>query len=475
MLSGVISSLASQPLQSWADNTLYLFLNTQSASAEPIAKATTNTSLSLQADNTITVLMVCTVLLALMALIALRLYATNREKAKRLLQKATQLEAEVKTNAELTEVLQNIFDSSMDGILVFTSVRDSNNKIVDFKYKLFNKIALQMLNMDASSLLNSHLLEVFPGNKEAGLFDAYATTVETGTPFETIIHYNTDKLDAWFSINAVKNRDGFIVTFADISEFKQSEQLLLAKQHELQETNNELEQFVYVASHDLKEPLRKIRAFGDRLQAKYNDALDDKARSYIEKMQAASDRMQILIDDLLKFSRAAQGDTQMQSVDLNHVLLSVQDVLSESMQETQTVIKTEQLPLINANRSQIEQLFQNIIANAIKYTKPDHPPLIEIASTVVKRQIDDEDQAFWQLTFKDYGIGFENEYKDKIFEIFQRLHGRSSYSGTGIGLAICMKIVSNHHGYIFAHSEINKGATFTIQLPKYEDRNLSKG
>lgn len=466
MLLGEISASASLPLQSWGENMTYFFLTTQSALAEPIGKATANPSTLLQADTTITALLVSTVLLSLMALIALRLYVSNREKAKRLLKKATQFEAEVQTNAELTEVLQNIFESSMDGIFVFTSVRDSNNKIVDFKYKLFNQIAVQMLNMDVSKLPHSHLLETFPGNKDFGLFDAYIRTVETGAPFETVIHYDVDGLDNWFSIHAVKNGDGVIITFADISEFKKTEQLLLAKQHELEETNKELEQFVYVASHDLKEPLRKIRAFGDRLQAKYNEALDDKAKSYIEKMQSASDRMQVLIDDLLKFSRAARGDTHMQSVDLNHVLLSVQDVLSESMQETHAVIKSEQLPLVTANRSQIEQLFQNIIANAIKYTNPDCPPLIEIASTVVKRQIDDKEQAFWQLTFKDNGIGFNNEYKEKIFEIFQRLHGRSSYSGTGIGLAICTKIVNNHHGYIFANGEINKGATFTVQLPK---------
>ncbi len=414
----------------------------------------------------IEVLSVSILVLSVFALLTLRLYSINRTKHKESLVKAGELEREANTNKKLTQLLNNIFESSLDGIIAFDSVRNEVGEIVDFKYKMVNQIAAEIIGIPVNTLLEQNMLELLPGNKSSGLFDAYKNTVESGKNFHTITYYRHDGIDKWFSINAVKNLDGFIVTFADVSEFKQNEELLLRKQEELELANQELEQFVYIASHDLKEPLRKVRAFGARLESGYADVLDDKCKDYIARMRSASDRMQALIDDLLKLSRASRGDTEMDLVDLNSVLSLVKDALSEQIAERHAIISSDTLPTIHANKSQMTQLFQNIISNAIKYVEDTKEPLVSIKVKNIILPIAEVPTSYWQIDISDNGIGFNNEYKTKIFEIFQRLHGRSEYSGTGIGLAICQKIVTNHQGYIFAESKEGEGATFSIQLPR---------
>lgn len=404
-------------------------------------------------------------LLSCLFLMILRLYRMNLAKTKRLLAESAELEAEVLNNKALTNLLHNIFESSLNGIIAFESVRDDNGNIIDFTYQMVNERAANLVGRDIPDLVGESLLNVHPGNKDSGLFDAYKNTVLTGKPFHTVIHYVHENIDKWFQINSVKNADGFIVTFSDISEFKLNEKLLIKKQMELEEANYELEQFAYIASHDLKEPLRKIRAFGDRLESGYHNTSDEKALDYIFRMRSASDRMQSLIDDLLKFSRASRGDIEKQQVDLNEVMAEVVETLSETIEQTSAQIHSQALPTIVANQQQMTQVFQNIIANALKYSEENKEPQITIGVSKVELMIEMESKTFWQIDITDNGIGFENAYNEKIFEIFQRLHGRSQFSGTGIGLAICKKIIVNHQGFIFAHGEPGKGATFTLQLP----------
>jgi light-regulated signal transduction histidine kinase (bacteriophytochrome) len=380
--------------------------------------------------------------------------------------KAKALELEVSTNTALLSLLHNIFESSLHGIIAFVSIRDDQDTIVDFKYEMVNEVAAQIVGQNVNDLTNQTMLNLLPGNKESGLFDSYVDVVQTGQPFSTVMHYSHDGMNNWFAISAVKNQDGFIVTFSDISVLKGNEQLLLRKQRELEEANSELEQFAYIASHDLQEPLRKIRAFGERLDVSYASVLDDKGKDYINRMRGASARMQKLIDDLLTFSRATKRETEMVSVNINDVLNVVKELLSEQIDDKQAIIVTDELPDIYANESQMIQLFQNVISNALKYAKDGVAPKIEIKLSQATLVINKESIEFWQIEIKDNGIGFDNANKRKIFEIFQRLHGRADYDGTGIGLAICLKIVTNNHGFMYAHSEPGKGSLFTIQLPK---------
>lgn len=267
----------------------------------------------------------------------------------------------------------------------------------------------------------------------------------------------------------------------DITALREAHEIINATVEELRRSNEDLEQFAYVASHDLQEPLRKIRAFGDRLVAKYSNNPEFEGKEYIDRMVDGAERMQTLISDLLTFSRISRDDSKMEKVDLNEVINSTLDNLQITIQETNSTINVEKLPLLSkANPVQMGQLFQNLISNAIKFRKPDVEPIVTITSAIVKgRDIDIDDikaepnKQYYKITISDNGIGFDIKYIDRIFTIFQRLHNRDTYKGTGIGLAICKKICKNHQGFISAESS-DEGAKFIVILPKkiksYEKR-----
>ncbi|MFC0185729.1 His Kinase A (phospho-acceptor) domain-containing protein [Pseudarcicella hirudinis] len=239
----------------------------------------------------------------------------------------------------------------------------------------------------------------------------------------------------------------------------------------LNRSNAELEQFAYVASHDLQEPLRKIRAFSDRLVYKHKENLNEDGRSILDKISVSAGRMQNLIDDLLMFSRLVNKKSEMVEVNLNELLNNILGDLSEMIKSTKAEITIDSLPIINGYSFQLQQLFQNLLSNSLKFIKPDQVPQIKISYHKVSgNEIDGVmssmiDASFHKFEITDNGIGFEKEYAEKIFVIFQRLHGRHEYGGTGIGLAICKRVVSNHLGYIFADSKLNEGTTFIVYLP----------
>jgi PAS domain S-box-containing protein len=275
----------------------------------------------------------------------------------------------------------------------------------------------------------------------------------------------------------VTNDEGKVVRFigntVDISEMKVYERELEMKVEELNRSNKELEQFAYVASHDLQEPLRKIMAFGERLSLKFGEQLSTDGQFYISRMLDATNRMKILIENLLSYSRASRKLESMVSIDLNEVIENVLSDLEMKVQETQADISVGSLPTIKALPSQMQQLFQNLISNAIKFVSPDKKPIVIIrADEATKQEIKELNLSpkfknFIKITIEDNGIGFEAEYAEKIFIIFQRLHGRAEFEGTGLGLAICKKIVENHQGHILANGELGKGATFTVYLPLF--------
>ena len=242
-----------------------------------------------------------------------------------------------------------------------------------------------------------------------------------------------------------------------------AERALKAYTLELERSNRELQDFAYVASHDLQEPLRKIRAFSDRLATGYSDQLGERGLDYMNRMQKASARMQILIEDLLSFSRVTTKARPFTAVDLMKVAEGVVSDLEIRLEQTNGRVMLESLPTIEADRIQMRQLFQNLISNGLKFHRPDVPPIVTVSAELFTN---DENQNICQLTITDNGIGFDEKYNDRIFGIFQRLHGRSAYEGTGIGLAICRKIAERHQGTIVAHGKEGEGATFVIQLPQ---------
>jgi light-regulated signal transduction histidine kinase (bacteriophytochrome) len=226
--------------------------------------------------------------------------------------------------------------------------------------------------------------------------------------------------------------------------------------HELEGKNKELEQFVYIASHDLREPLRTTSSFVELLQKQYKGALDEKADKYLSYISQASDRMKVLINDLLDYSRIGTKK-ELQPVDCNNVLEEVLSDLDTAIKEAGAQIITDTLPVINAYPTSIKQLFQNLVANGIKFRKKDVPPQIKIA---VKKC-----SSNWHFSFTDNGIGIEEKHSERIFIIFQRLHTRTEYEGTGIGLAHCKKIVEMHGGRIWVESKAGEGSTFHFTLP----------
>ncbi|MBD1939394.1 PAS domain-containing sensor histidine kinase [Microcoleus sp. FACHB-68] len=256
----------------------------------------------------------------------------------------------------------------------------------------------------------------------------------------------------------------------DITKLKQAEEVLKAYSAQLEVRNRELQDFAYVASHDLQEPLRKIQTFGDRLKVKYGDVLNVQGRDYLERMHNAAKRMQTLIDDLLAISRVATQAQSFVKVNLATVATEVLCDLETRIESSGGSVDIGELPSLEADPTQMRQLLQNLIDNALKFSRPEESAAVKIRSQLVN-QVEETPagnisyQEFYQITVEDNGIGFEQKYLDKIFVPFQRLHSRSQYEGTGIGLAICRKIVDRHGGSITAKSSLGEGATFTVMLP----------
>jgi light-regulated signal transduction histidine kinase (bacteriophytochrome) len=226
---------------------------------------------------------------------------------------------------------------------------------------------------------------------------------------------------------------------------------------ELARSNSELEQFASIASHDLQEPLRKVRTFTQQLTVTDADQLSDKGRDYLERANAAAERMQRLIEDLLKFSRVATHGRPFEPVDLQEVVRGVLDDLELEVERSGAVVRVGDLPTIDGDEPQLRQLMQNLISNALKFRREDVAPELEIGASTGEGSV--------EITVRDNGIGFEPQYSGRIFRVFERLHGRSRYTGTGIGLALCRKIAERHGGTIVADGEPGAGATFTVTLP----------
>lgn len=255
----------------------------------------------------------------------------------------------------------------------------------------------------------------------------------------------------------------------EVSERAQAQRELRAFTHKLEESNRELQSFASVAAHDLQEPLRKVQAFGDRLKSKYAETLGDQGRDYLERMQDASGRMGTLINDLLSYSRVTTKAQPFIPVNMNEITAEVINDLEIRIEELNGKVEVDELPTIFADTLQMRQLMQNLIGNGLKYHKDDEPPLVKVSAELVRSSIDVQGQLvsvdMCRMTVSDNGIGFEEKYADRIFGIFQRLHTRTDYDGTGVGLAICRKIADRHGGTIDAYSEPGKGSRFVVTLP----------
>lgn len=263
----------------------------------------------------------------------------------------------------------------------------------------------------------------------------------------------------------------FVGVIRDISKLKEYEKALEVKVDELNRSNKELEEFVHIASHDLYEPLRKISTFGQRLIFDAQKELSDKNLDYLNRMLKATDNMRQLIDHLLDYSKVSRGAVIWDDVNLNKIVSEVLGRQELRIEETSAQIHVEVLATIQAVPVLMMQLFDNVIGNALKFQHKDRRPQIEISSYLLGREEKLkykllQNMNYHQISVKDNGIGFENIYADKIFQLFQRLNGKTDFSGSGIGLAICRKITDVHNGIIFSESKPDKGSVFHIILPE---------
>lgn len=257
----------------------------------------------------------------------------------------------------------------------------------------------------------------------------------------------------------------YVAVRYEITERKQFEEQLKVYAKKLEVSNKELQDFASVAAHDLQEPLRKIQSFSDRLKIKAKEQLTNETFDYVDRIQNSAQRMQILIDDLLTYSRVTTKNAPFSIINLNDIVAQVVSDLEVRLEKSHGKIEWKNLPALEADPTQMYQLFQNLLSNALKFKKTDVTPLVTIEAKIFENSPLGRKGPACQITIRDNGIGFDEKYLDRIFTIFQRLHGRHEYEGTGIGLAVCRKIIDRHGGFITAMSAPEQGATFILTLP----------
>ncbi len=365
--------------------------------------------------------------------------------------------------------LESILNTSQNGIVHYKAIWN-DGEITDFKIEFINKALNKVLKLHSQQLIGKLISELPEAIREKGLFDKYVQVVETGKPIQVENQYTIEGKNVWFMISLARLEDGVTATFHNITEIKMYEEELKENIKELERSNSELEQYAYAASHDLQEPLRKIRAFGSVLQDTQSEKLDEKGQQQLKKILSAAERMSSLIKDILSFSSVRKEEHFIET-DLTTVIEGVMQDLDLVITQKNAHIIYDNLPVIKAIPLQMNQLFYNLLNNSLKFAKQDQRAEVEIRCRKLnenERPPSLEKLTYYEIIIKDNGIGFKQEYVDQIFGLFKRLNDKQYYPGSGIGLALCRKVVDNHHGYIRAEGRENEGAAFYIYLPEQQ-------
>lgn len=371
-------------------------------------------------------------------------------------------------SALTTESIRALLDLSPDAMIVI----DERGEIVlanDLAEALFGYSGGELAGQRVEELVPERFRHVHPQDRNA-YFDAPYTRPMGGALDLYALSRTGEEIPVEISLSPVESVDGMFVVAAvrNIKERKRTEEALVLQAAELAERNRELDSFAYVASHDLQEPLRKINAFGQLLESEHRGRLDDEGRSYVDFMIEAAQRMQALIGDLLAYSRLGTQGRPISDVDLSEVVGRVISDLSMQVEAANARVEVGPLPTIRADSHQMYQLLQNLISNALKFQPPGQEPRISVHAetrSVETAEAHRRGGRVCRIEVVDNGIGLEPEYAEQIFEPFKRLNSRDRFEGTGIGLAICRKIVERHGGTITATGKPGEGTTFTIDLP----------
>jgi PAS domain S-box-containing protein len=360
--------------------------------------------------------------------------------------------------AEINQKLFETLESIQDGFYTLDA---------DWNISFWNKEAERISGKSHQDMIGLNIWNFYEGQISEQIHVKFLEAKEQNKPVRLEIY--SKQLEKWFEINAFPSTSGLTVYFKDITDRKQVESKIKKMNRKLEVnikklaiSNQELEQFAYVASHDLQEPLRMVTGFLTQIENRYNDILDDKGKKYIYFAVDGAKRMRQIILDLLEFSRIGKHDITLEEINLNEILSETCLLFGKKMEEKNAKIIYETLPKILNYSAPIKQIFHNLIGNGLKYSDPNRSPIITISSH--------ETANSWKFVVQDNGIGIEAEYFEKIFIIFQRLHNKEEYSGTGIGLAITKKIIENLGGQIWVTSEEGVGSDFHFTIPKKQTR-----
>lgn len=379
--------------------------------------------------------------------------------------KNTQLEI-----VQTVERLAAVFNAAQSGMFTFSPVYD-DGEIVDFRFVITNTNFAAYVGQTPDVLKGALGSTWFPGYMNNGVFGMYKETFLTGKTQQKDVHYNVDGHDLYLDLMSTKVGDEVLVTFTDYTLLKTAQFQLEKHIEELKRSNANLEEFAHAASHDLKEPVRKVQVFSDRLKGSLG-SLSNEQQNLFARVEDATARMSLLIDDLLDYSHVSMGVDLLEKIDLNKKLQIVVNDLEVAIAEKGATVVIKNLPTVTGHRRQLQQLFHNLIQNALKYSKSDVAPQIIITSEVVKGSQstfdlpeENKESLYHLIQVQDNGIGFDQEHAERIFQMFQRLHGRSEYQGSGVGLAIVRKVIENHNGRIAALSNPGQGSVFKLLLP----------
>lgn len=406
---------------------------------------------------------------------SVRRHIIERRRAKEELEKHREHLAELvrERTAQLTRANEELARRAQDLTQAEARYRDLFENAPDLMAVLdvpggnvreCNQTLASTLGLPKEDIVGGSFLRFYAPECRAPATDTFADFAQTGRVFNaerTLQRADGSTIEVLVQATPIRDGSGKIIagrcTWRDVTRLKQAEREVARQVAALARSNAALEEFAYVASHDLQEPLRKILAFGDRLKTICAEGLTDQGRDYMERMLNASQRMQTLINDLLTFSRVTTQVHSHVAVDLNEVLREVLSDLEVPVEQTGACVDIGPMPTVQADPTQMRQLFQNLIGNALKFRRAEESPQIRIRS--------ESSDTRHHITVQDNGIGFEEKYAERIFGIFQRLHGRGEYEGTGIGLAVCQRIVKQHGGEIAARGIPGRGATFIVSLP----------
>ena len=374
--------------------------------------------------------------------------------------------------------LESVLNTSQNGIVNYKAIR-KEDVITEFKLAFANKAIETLIGINASKVMGNNIKAFRYSVKDIDLFERYVEVVESGQSSVFEAYFEDGLNQKWLLVSLVKMGDGLTASFQDITQLKKYEEELKENIHQLERSNKELEQYAYVASHDLQEPLRKIRAFGSYLQETQSEHLDEKGKVQLDKIMRSAERMSVLIRDILSFSSMRKVDMYEQT-DLNKILEGVRSDFDLTISQKGASINAHALPVIEAIPLQMTQLFYNLVNNSFKFAREGVSPQILITcnelNAIKKRELGlNTETTYFEIQFSDNGIGFNPEYSEQIFGLFKRLNDRQAYPGSGIGLALCKKVIENHNGLIYADAKENKGACFFIIIPQNQKMHIGEG